>query len=255
VSGQPSATCQQTPSFTRNDGAMSITKWAKRRWLWLVIGVPVALVVLVVGGTFVYIHFISPDPAPPLTFPAASSAAASDDPPATLDGTWAATTGSAVQYRVNEVLFGQDNTATGKTDAVTGDVSLTGTTVDTAKFTVDMTAFTSDSGQRDGQFRGRIMETSQFPTATFELTQPIDLQSVPANLQEITVKATGKLTLHGVTKDVTVDLKARLNGSNLEINGTIPVAFADYNIANPSGGPAQVGDNGTIEVLLVLQKS
>ena len=158
-----------------------------------------------------------------------------------------------MQYRVKEVLFGQDNTATGSTESVTGTVTITGTTVDTAKFTVDMTKVTSDSGQRDGQFRGRIMETSQFPTATFELTQPIELSSVPANLMEIPVKATGKLTLHGVTKDVTVDLTARLNGSNLEVNGTIPVTFADYNISNPSGGPAQVGDNGQIEVLLILR--
>jgi len=242
---------------------MSFTEWVKRRWLWLVIGVPVALVVLVVGGTFVYIHFISPDPAPPLTFPAASSAgsgastslgASNDDPAPTVEGTWTTTSGTKVQYRVKEVLFGQDNTATGSTESVTGTVGITGTTVDTAKFSVDMTTLTSDSGQRDGQFRGRIMQTSQFPTATFELTQPIELSSVPANLVEIPVKATGKLTLHGVTKDVTVDLTARLNGSNLEINGTIPVAFADYNISNPSGGPAQVGDNGQIEVLLILQK-
>jgi polyisoprenoid-binding protein YceI len=233
---------------------MSFKEWAKRRWLWLVIGVPVALVVLVVGGTFVYIHFISPDPAPPLTFSSVSSGAASD-PPATLDGSWSVATGSAVQYRVDEVLFGQNNTATGKTDAVTGDLTLSGTTVNTTNVTVDMTKVTSDEGQRDGQFRGRIMQTSQFPTATFELTQPLQLQSIPANLQEITVTATGKLTLHGVTKDVTVDLKARLNGANLEVNGTIPVHFSDYNISNPSGGPAQVGEDGQIELLLVFQKA
>ena len=240
---------------------MSFTDWVKRRWLWLAIGVPIALVVLVVGGTFVYIHFISPDPAPPLTFPTASSeapsgssAAASDDPAPTVAGSWTTTSGSKVQYRVKEVLFGQDNTATGSTESVTGTVSITGTTVDTATFTVDMTTVSSDSGQRDGQFRGRIMQTSQFPTATFELTQPIEMSSVPANLVQIPVNATGKLTLHGVTKDVTVGLTARLNGSNLEVNGTIPVAFADYNIANPSGGPAQVGDDGQIEVLLILQQ-
>jgi polyisoprenoid-binding protein YceI len=233
---------------------MSFAQWVKRRWLWLVIGVPVAVVVLVVGGTFVYIHFVSPDPAPPLTFASASSAAPSD-PPQTVDGAWTSTSGSAVQYRVNEVLFGQDNTATGKTEAVTGDVSITGTTVNSAKFTVDMTKVTSASDRRDGQFHGRIMQTSQFPTSTFELTQPIQLASIPPNLQEIPVTATGKLTLHGVTKDVTVDLKARLNGANLELNGTIPVTFADYNISNPSGGPAQVGDNGQIELLLILQEA
>ena len=99
------------------------------------------------------------------------------------------------------------------------------------------------------------METSRFPTATFELTQPVDFGAVPANLTEIPVTATGKLTLHGVTKAVTADLKARLNGSKLEVNGTIPITFSDYNIDNPSGGPATVGDTGEIEVLLVFEKA
>jgi polyisoprenoid-binding protein YceI len=239
---------------------MSRTDVAKRRWLWLVIGVPIALVVLVVGGTFVYIHFIEGDPPPRLAFssdpPSASSDSSSSAAPlvGAVDGAWNATNASVVGYRVKEVLFGQDNEAAGRTNAVTGALTIAGTTVDTAKFTVDMTKVTSDSGQRDGQFRGRIMETSQLPTSTFELTQPIQLPSIPANLQEISATATGKLSLHGVTKDVTVDLKARLNGSNLEVNGTIPITFADYNISNPSGGPAQVGSNGEIEFLLVFQK-
>jgi polyisoprenoid-binding protein YceI len=239
---------------------MSLAEAAKRRWLWLVIGLPVALVVLVVGGTFVYIHFIEADPPPRLTLSSDPSTTGSDPsatasaPAGGVDGTWNATNASVVGYRVKEVLFGQDNEAAGRTNAVTGDITIAGTTVNTAKFTVDMTKVTSDQGQRDGQFRGRIMQTSQFPTSTFELTQPIQLASIPANLQEISVTATGKLTLHGVTKDVAVDLKARLNGSHLEVNGTIPVTFSDYNISNPSGGPAQVGDNGEIEFLLVFQK-
>src|SRR4051794_10077366 len=235
---------------------MSLRRWAKRRWLWLAIGAPVAVVVLVVGGTFVYVHFVSPDPAPPLAFSSASSDKVSDPPiVGGIDGRWTASSGSQVQYRVDEVLFGQNNTATGTTTAVTGDLTISGTTVESAKVTVDMTKISSSEAQRDGQFRGRIMQTSQFPTATFELTQPLQLPSIPANLEQITVPAAGKLTLHGVTKDVTVDLKARLNGSNIEVNGTIPVTFADYGISNPSGGPATVGDDGDIELLLVFHRA
>jgi polyisoprenoid-binding protein YceI len=239
---------------------MSVTEWAKRRWLWLAIGVPVLLVVLAVGGTFFYIHFIESDPPPPLTFssvPASSDGDSASAAPVArgADGTWTASESSVVGYRVKEVLFGQDNEAAGRTSAVTGDLTIAGTAVNTAEFTVDMTKVSSDSGQRDGQFRGRIMETSKFPTSTFELTQPIQLPSIPANLEEVSVKATGKLTLHGVTKDVTIDLKARLNGSNLEVNGTIPITFSDYGISNPSGGPASVGDSGQIELLLVFHKS
>ncbi|HEY2813616.1 MAG TPA: YceI family protein [Acidimicrobiales bacterium] len=236
---------------------MPVSQRTRRRWLWVLIGVPVALVVLAVGGTFVYIHFISPDPAPPMTFPAAASSAESDTAPLVggIEGSWKATSDSKVQYRVDEVLFGQNDTATGSTNAVTGDLTIAGTTVNTTKITVDMTKVSSDESQRDGQFRGRIMQTSQFPTATFELTQPIELGSVPANLQQVTAKATGKLTLHGVTKDVTFDVTARLNGSRLEVNGTIPVTFADYNISNPSGGPASVGNDGQMEFLVVFDKA
>jgi polyisoprenoid-binding protein YceI len=69
------------------------------------------------------------------------------------------------------------------------------------------------------------------------------------------VQAKGRLTLKGRTNDVSFELKARRNGANIEVNGTIPVRFADYGIDNPSGGPAQVGDEGEVEVLLVFAKA
>jgi len=54
---------------------------------------------------------------------------------------------------------------------------------------------------------------------------------------------------------VSFPLKGRRNGATIEVNGTIPVTFADYGIDNPSGGPAQVGDTGEVEVLLAFAKS
>jgi polyisoprenoid-binding protein YceI len=233
----------------------------KRHWKWLLVVVPVALVVLVFGGSLVYIHFIAPDPAPKLTLSSGSdpaTASAAGDPSATaagnVDGTWTASDGSKVQYRVHEKLNGLDNEATGSTTSVTGQLTVDGTTVPSASFTVDMTTVTSDESQRDGQFRGRIMNTSQFPTATFELTQPISLASIPDNLVQVDVQATGKLTLHGTTNEVTFPLKAQRNGVHLEANGTIPITFSDYNISNPSGGPASVGNTGDLEFLLIFAK-
>ena len=117
------------PAGASDDAGMSRTDVAKRRWLWLVIGVPIALVVLVVGGTFVYIHFIEGDPPPRLTFssdpPSASSDSSSSAAPlvGAVDGAWNATNASVVGYRVKEVLFGQDNEAAGRTNAVTGEAS------------------------------------------------------------------------------------------------------------------------------------
>jgi len=237
--------------------AMSLTQNLKRRWKWLLLLVPLALVVLVVGGTYIYIHFISPDPAPRLAF-ATSSSSDAGDPSATaagaIDGTWKVSDGSKVQYRVQEVLNGQDNEATGTSTGVTGSFVLAGTTISTGSFTVDMTSFHSGESQRDGQFNNRIMNTSKFQTATFELSSPIALTTIPDNLVEVTVPVTGKLTMHGTTKDSTFDLKARRNGAHIEVNGTVPITFSDYGINNPSGGPASVGNDGELEFLLVFAK-
>jgi len=38
----------------------------------------------------------------------------------------------------------------------------------------------------------------------------------------------------------------------VKVAGTIPVTFADYDIPNPSFGPASTEDHGEIEFLLVL---
>jgi polyisoprenoid-binding protein YceI len=99
------------------------------------------------------------------------------------------------------------------------------------------------------------MNTSKFPTATFTLTSPIDIGSIPANDQQISVKATGDLVMHGVTKSVTFDLTAKLSGQNIDVAGSTNIVFADFGIDNPSAGPAQTGDDGLLEVLLVFAKS
>jgi polyisoprenoid-binding protein YceI len=228
----------------------------KRTWF---IGIPVLLIVLAVAGPFIYINFIEGDPPAKLKLAPVDSSKANDTSssttgtPASIDGDWKVSSGSAVQYRVGEVLFGQSTTAVGKTTAVTGSMAVSGTTVNTATFTADLTKVTSDQANRDRQFQGRIMDTASFPTATFKLTSPIDLGTVPANLKQVTVKATGDLTLRGKTQSVTFDIIARRNGNTIETNGTIPVKFDDYGIPAPSFGPAQVEDHGEMVFLITFK--
>ncbi len=229
-----------------------------RRKSTYLVGVPVLLVLALVGGPFVYINFIEGDPPAKLHFSQKSTSSsrpgAATNAPATVDGTWKVSTGSQVGYRVKEELFGQSAEAVGRTTAITGAFTIAGTTVGDANFTVDLTKVTSDRGNRDNQFQGRIMNTASFPDATFKLTKPVDLTSLPADLVEVTVPATGELTMHGTTQPVTFDLKARRNGAKIELNGTIPITFADYGISNPSFGPASVGDAGEVEFLLTFAK-
>ena len=48
-------------------------------------------------------------------------------------------------------------------------------------------------------------------------------------------------------------MTARLSNGQVQVTGSIPITFADYGIDNPSFGPASVGDDGTLEFLLVFE--
>jgi polyisoprenoid-binding protein YceI len=234
-----------------------------RPWLkWVLIGLGVVVLVAVVAP-FVYINFIRDDAPPKLSLENVTSdttTGGSGDTSATgadasIDGTYKTTEGTEAGYRATEVLFGQQADAAGRTNEVTGTVIIGGTTVDSADFTVQMANVTSDQDRRDNQYRTRIMDVQTYPTSTFRLTTPVELGTIPPLDQEVTVPATGDLTLRGVTKPVTVDLKAKRTGAEtLAIQGSIPITWSDWNIPEPSFGPAQVADSGEIEFLLVVER-
>jgi polyisoprenoid-binding protein YceI len=225
----------------------------RQKWLMAAVA---AVVVIVVGG-FIAIKAVEGGSKKVLTLPTVTTVAGSTNTTdgsssgtVDVDGTWKVSSGSTAGYRVQETLFGVSNTAIGRTSAVTGSIDISGTTVSAGSFSVDLTQVASDRSERDGQFQGRIMDTSMYPTATFKLTKPVDLSTLPSNGVKVTESATGDLTMHGVTKSVTFSVTAQRNGSAIQVVGSIPITFADWNIANPSGGPATTGNTGTLEFLL-----
>jgi polyisoprenoid-binding protein YceI len=224
---------------------------AGHRWRrWIVGGVAV-LVVLIVGVPFVYIHFIEGKAPAKFTLSTSAPPVGAALTAGQVDGKWVIGSGSQAGYRVQEVLAGQNNVAAGRTSHVTGSLQISGTTVSAAAFTVDLSTVVSDQSQRDQQFNGRIMDTAQFPVATFTLTKPISLGSLPHVNQTVTVKAVGTLAMHGVTKPVTASLQARDSGSTIVVVGEIPVLFANWNIANPSFGSfVRTKNNGLVEFSL-----
>jgi polyisoprenoid-binding protein YceI len=229
-----------------------------RSWKFWLLTSMLVLAVGVVGGPFVYIHFIAKKAPAPLTLTKASPSATASISSSTageVSGTWSVTSGSQVGYRVNEILFGQSNVAAGRTSSVTGSVTIAGVTVSKASFTVDMTTVSSDQQRRDNQFNGRIMDTSSYPTATFTLSSPIVLSSIPAVGTPSTAQATGVLTMHGTSKPVTFTLKGQRTSSGIEVTGSIPIMFADWNIPNPSFGPVSTDDHGVLEFLLVFKRA
>jgi polyisoprenoid-binding protein YceI len=223
---------------------------------WVVAAVASA-VTLAVALPYLYINVIQGDTPGRLAVATTQEAAdtAGGDAGAALDGTWTVGSGSQAGYRVKEVLFGQSTEAVGRTTAVSGQLTASGSQVESGSFTVDLTKVTSDEDRRDSQFQGRIMDTAANPTATFNLLQPITLEELPADGEKVTATAQGELTLHGTTRQVTVEVTALRNGDGFEVSGSIPVTFADYGIPNPSFGPATTEDNGEIEFLLTFARA
>jgi polyisoprenoid-binding protein YceI len=252
-----------------------MNKWVKRA----LIAVPV-LVALFFGAILVYVNFIN-DPEDPFdetdlaavfevsdTTAVAASVETAADPsttsvsaspgtiagaPGTIDGRWAVDASqSEFGYRVEEVLSGVNTTATGRGREIEGSISVAGSSVTDGTFTIQVASITSDQSNRDSQFRGRVMETDEFPTATFTLTAPIEFGDEPAPGEQITAPATGDLTLHGVTNEVTFDVTAQTDGSTIGVLGNIPIVFADYDIDNPSNNVVTTEDNGLLEFVLVF---
>jgi polyisoprenoid-binding protein YceI len=207
----------------------------------------------------------SADPSASATAPGASSGTGGEG----LDGTWNVDpavgsfdygandfSGSWVGYRVDEELANIGAaTAVGRTPEVTGSLTLDGQTITAIDISTDLSTLQSDKNQRDGQLKRQALETDQFPTATFSLTSPIDLGSVPADGQVIQATATGDLTIHGVTKSVEIPVEARLSGDVVTVTGSIDILFADYSINRPTSfAVLTIADHGTMEFQLQLTK-
>jgi polyisoprenoid-binding protein YceI len=189
--------------------------------------------------------------------PSASGTASSASTPGA--GTWTLDTGSQAGYRVREKLasLSAPSDAVGRTTAITGTLTLSqeagAYTVGAAAFTVDVSKLTSDQARRDQRIHSQGLESDRYPTATFQLTSPIALPADAAGGQTIHVSATGALTIHGVTKTVTIPIDARLTGSKIELVGSITFPFSQFGMTPPSiGGFVTVQDNATMEFQLLL---
>ena len=177
-----------------------------------------------------------------------------EDEPFDPSGEWVIGEGSVVGYRVEEILFGQDVTAVGRTESVTGGIVIEAESVTQGDFVVDMATINSDSSRRDGQVNGRILQTATYPQSAFALTAPISLPMAVFEGEPVQVEATGSLTLLDVTRDVTVIIDVQLVDDAVNIVGSIPIVFTEWNIPDPSTGGINVDPEGLLEFSLVLRQ-
>jgi polyisoprenoid-binding protein YceI len=199
-------------------------------------------------------------PADDTTTTAATEAVAAD----VVSGTWTVdtetgdfdyetSTGTFAGFRIQEELASiGSTTAVGRTGDVSGTITIDGTTLTAASFEVDLTTITTNDDRRNDKVQDAL-ETGEFPTATFMLTEPIDLGESAATGEAVAVTAVGELTIHGVTQTVSFPLEAQLVEGTIVVVGSLDLTFSDYGVAVPESQiVVSVEDHGVLEVQLLL---
>lgn len=117
-------------------------------------------------------------------------------------------TSSIVGVRVDEELASVGAiTAVGRTPDVAGTLSVDETTLASADFVVDLTTILSDESRRDDNIQDAL-NTENNPTASFTLTEAIDLGDALLGGNVVAVTIVGDMTINGVTNRVSMPVEA-----------------------------------------------
>ncbi len=160
------------------------------------------------------------------------------------DGTWTVAAGSEVGYRVQEKFINQPGPteAVARTSKVTGGLRIVGgeaaLKATAIHFSADLASLQSQDRyanyqayQRDFFIRSIYLQTDIYPNAEFKA----DSVAIPAEIASgpVSVSASGRLTVHGVTRAVTAALQAQLSGTDVEVAGSMTVDMRDFGIEVP----------------------
>jgi polyisoprenoid-binding protein YceI len=207
----------------------------------------------------------TPTAGTPSTSTGSAPPAASADSGTTGDvaGTWTVAAGSLAGYRVREQLANlpAESDAVGRTDKLTGSITLASsggkTTLTAGTITVDTTSIASDETRRDARMRNEGLQTTQYPTATFTLTQPVEIPAAALAGTASDVALVGDLDLHGVKMSVSIPARAQLANGTISVAGSLNFPLSDFDITPPNIGGfiVSIEDNGTLEFLVNFTKS
>jgi polyisoprenoid-binding protein YceI len=244
----------------------------------LVVLAVLAVAAIAIGGFMAYDQVLRGDAAAALTLPASTPTATSSVEPSAaasatsiaaeptsatgIAGTWNVTTGSQAGYRVRERLANlpAESDAIGRTEDVSGSITVEadgdGARLTGGTLTVDTTTITSDESRRDNRLRSEGLQTDQYPTATFTVTQPVDVPAAALQGTATDITLTGDLTLHGVTKSVQIPAQAQLAGDTMQVAGSLTFPLSDFEISPPNVGGfiLSIAEEGTLEFLVTFSK-
>jgi deazaflavin-dependent oxidoreductase (nitroreductase family) len=221
----------------------------RRRWRRIAGATLLLLAVVVVVAVELFVALQSVPP--PLKLPPGTMV-----PPAgPLTGDWQPEAGSRAGFRIPETVLLASNDVVGRTTQLTGTAQLTSTQITHITIRVDLRTITINGKHQPAL--ATSLDTARYPTATFALTQPIELSPSFADGRKASLTAGGQLALHGTTEPVSVALTARRSGNVIDLAGSTRVLLARWHVARPAGfGPlGSLADHATAEFLIVLHRT
>jgi hypothetical protein len=182
------------------------------------------------------------------------------------DGTWtvdtdvepfdlAASTGSFLGYRIDEELANVGATqAVGRTPAVSGGLTVEGTSVTDAVVEGELGELRSDRPQRDGRV-ATALEAETHPTVRFT-AEPFELPAELGDGDRVEVEVPGTIEAAGGSTEVVALVVAQRVGDVVVATGSLDLPLADVGVTAPSAAIVLgVADTATIEWQLYLTPS
>ena len=169
---------------------------------------------------------------------------------------------SFVGFRIDEELVGiGGKTVVGRTPDVSAQFTINESEIVSSEesrptVTVDMTTLITDDANRNNAIKRQAIETSKFPEASLVITESIDFSSATDLEAGFTTEIFVDLTIHGVTRQETIEVTASFDGSRILVFGNLgPILLSDYEIEKPrSAVVLSVEDNALMEFQLFFKK-
>jgi polyisoprenoid-binding protein YceI len=162
---------------------------------------------------------------------------------------------SEVRFSIDEVLLENPKTVVGKTREVAGDVLVDFETPKNSQMgtiRINVRTLETDNEFRNRALRGQILQAEQaeFEFAEFAPTQLIGLPDIVVIGEPFTFQIQGRLTVHGVTREVTFDASITpVNESEITGTAQTMVLYRDFGMTIPEApGVANVSDDVKLEI-------
>lgn len=123
-----------------------------------------------------------------------------------------------------EEIEGKNKTVTAVLDSRSGAL----------QFAVQMKGFEFEKQLMQQHFNENYVESDQYPRAEFRGTITNNSDINYSKDGTYTAKVSGKLTIHGVTKDVATTGTLKIDGGKIDADASFNVLISDYNIRIPA---------------------